>query len=78
MKYNMGTEEEQHMPPKSEAQKRAQRRYMANVATIQVRTTAEQKEAIQIHAKDRGESVNGFIQRAIRETMERDRQNRQM
>lgn len=24
------------------------------------------------HAKDRGETVNGFIKRAIRETMERD------
>ena len=64
------------MPPKTEAQKRAQQRYMASVATIQVRTTPEEREAIQAHAKAGGESVNGFIQRAIRETMERDEYRR--
>lgn len=37
-----------------------------------------QKEKIKAHADMGGESVNGFIQRAIREAMERDRQNRQM
>lgn len=30
------------------------------------------KERIQTHAKKRGESVNGFIGRAVNETMERD------
>ena len=30
------------------------------------------KEAVQAHAEARGESVNGFINRAIAETMERD------
>lgn len=30
------------------------------------------KETIQTHAEARGESVNGFINRAIDETMERD------
>ena len=30
------------------------------------------KETIQAHAEARGESVNGFINRAISETMERD------
>lgn len=32
------------------------------------------KETIRQHAADRGESVNGFITRAIHETMERDNQ----
>lgn len=32
----------------------------------------EQYEAIKAHASARGESVNGFIKRAITETMERD------
>lgn len=32
-----------------------------------------QKETIQAHAADQGESVNGFINRAIGETMERDK-----
>lgn len=31
-----------------------------------------QKEVIQAHAEARRESVNGFIKRAIAETMERD------
>lgn len=30
------------------------------------------KEAVQAHAEARGESVNGFINRAISEAMERD------
>ena len=32
----------------------------------------EQRDAIQVHATARGESVNGFINRAISEAMERD------
>lgn len=31
-----------------------------------------QKDIIQAHAQTNGESVNGFINRAIEETMERD------
>lgn len=31
-----------------------------------------QKETIQAHAEKLGESTNGFVQRAIRETIERD------
>ena len=33
-----------------------------------------QKETIQAHAEKLGESTNSFIQRAIRETIERDMQ----
>jgi len=36
-----------------------------------------QKEIIQAHAAARGESVNAFLNRAARETMERDREDRQ-
>jgi predicted HicB family RNase H-like nuclease len=32
-----------------------------------------EKDAIKAHAEARGESVNGFINRAIQETMERDK-----
>lgn len=60
------------MPPKTEAQKKAQRKYMESVATIQIRTTAEQRDTIKAHAEARGESVNGFINRAIDHEMERD------
>ena len=31
-----------------------------------------EREQIQAHAAERGESVNGFINRAIKEAMERD------
>lgn len=32
-----------------------------------------EKETIQAHAQENGESVNGFINRAIKETIERDK-----
>ena len=44
---------------------------------VLVRMPKGQKELIQAHAEAQGESTNGFINRAISETMERDsaRQN---
>lgn len=33
-----------------------------------------ERDVLQAHAIERGESVNGFINRAIREQMERDKQ----
>lgn len=39
---------------------------------VLVRMPKGQKEAIKAHAEARGESVNGFVNRAISETMERD------
>lgn len=56
----------------TEAQARAHKKYMEDVATIQVRTTTERREKIKVHADTQGESVNAFINRAIDETMERD------
>lgn len=41
--------------------------------TILTRVAKGQKVQIQAHAAERGESVNGFIIRAISETMERDK-----
>ncbi len=40
---------------------------------IKVRVSKGQKEAIQAHAEAKGESLNGFINRAIGETMDRDK-----
>lgn len=62
------------MKEKTEAQKRAQRKYMETVATIQIRTTADRRELIKAHAEAQGESVNGFINRAIDEQIERDKE----
>lgn len=57
----------------SEAQKRAVSKYMKeNYDEIKVRVGKGQKETIKAHADTQGESVNGFINRAIGETMERD------
>ena len=40
---------------------------------IKVRVPKGEKDLIQAHAEARGESTNGFINRAISETMERDK-----
>lgn len=58
----------------TEAQAKAHKKYMETVATIQVRTTADQRELIKAHAEAQGESVNGFINRAIDEQIERDKE----
>lgn len=60
------------MAEKTEAQKRAQKAYMEKFAVARVRMEREKYEAVQAHAAARGESVNGFINRAISEAMERD------
>ena len=44
-----------------------------NYDEIKVRVEKGQKDIIKAHAEARGESVNGFIGRAIDETMERDK-----
>ena len=59
--------------PVSRAQQEATARYEAKVYyKVLVRLPKGHKAEIQAHAEARGESVNGFIGRAIDETMERD------
>lgn len=60
------------MPEKTEAQKRAQQKYMEKYAVARVRIQNDEYEAIKAHAVARGESVNGFINRAITNQIERD------
>lgn len=43
-----------------------------NLKRIPLSVKKEYYEVIQAHAEGRGESVNGFIKRAIAETMARD------
>ena len=57
----------------TEAQAKAHLKYMEGVATIQIMTDANRREAIRNHAASCGESLNQFVNRAIDETMERDR-----
>lgn len=61
------------MAEKTEAQKRAQKAYMEKFVRVEVRMSAEKRVAVQAHADAHGESVNIFINRAITETMERDK-----
>ncbi len=59
--------------PVSKAQQRAVSKYMKeNYDVYQIRMPKGQKEVIKAHAEARGESVNGFVNRAISETIERD------
>lgn len=57
----------------SKAQQKAVNKYMAaNYDRINLTVKKGQKEIIKAHAEKTGESVNGFIERAIFETIERD------
>lgn len=57
----------------SKAQQRATANYVKKAYDrIEVKVTKGQKNVIQAHAEAQGESLNGFINRAISETMERD------
>ena len=69
----IGVERWDIMAPISEARRRANEKYNAKAYDeIKVRVEKGKKATIQAHADARGESVNGFINRAIDETMERD------
>lgn len=57
----------------TEARKRANEKYNAkSYDRINIAIPKGEKGKIKSHAEQRGESVNGFIKRAINETMERD------
>ena len=60
------------MPEKTEAQKKAQRKYMEKFMVAQVRMEREKYGRIQIHATAHNESVNGFINRAIDNQISQD------
>ena len=60
--------------PVSKAQQKAVSKYMKeNYDELKVRLPKGQKNTIKAHAEAQGESLNAFINRAITETMERDR-----
>lgn len=57
----------------SESQRKAVAKYMKkNYDELKVRVQKGQKEVIKAHADRRGESLNGFIKRAIDETIQRE------
>ena len=59
--------------PVSEAQLRATAKYKAeHYDVVKVNFPKGEKEEIRVHAESRGESLNAFVQRSVRETMARD------
>ena len=60
------------MSEKTEAQKRAQKAYMGKFVRVEIRMNPEDRDKLQAHAEAQGESVNGFVNRAILETIGRD------
>lgn len=58
--------------PASKAQQKAVSKYMKeNYDVYQIRMKKGQKDTIKAHAETHSESVNGFINRAIQEAIER-------
>lgn len=58
----------------SKAQQKATAKYnAANYDRLEVKVAKGQKVSIAAHAAAQGESMNGFLNRAISETMERDK-----
>lgn len=58
----------------TKAQQKAVNKYMAtNYDRINLTVPKGQKEEIKAHAESMGESVNGFISRAINQTMKNDK-----
>ena len=60
------------MAPISEARKRANDNYIKSLDEIKVRVPKGKKNEIKAHAENKGESLNGFVNRAIDETIKRD------
>ena len=57
----------------TEAQAKASREYMKKNTVLRVVVSKERKEIIEEYAKANGESMSAFINRAINETMEREK-----
>lgn len=64
---------ETNMAEKTEAQKKAQRKYMEKFVIAKARMEPDKYELVKAHAEARDGSVNAFINRAITETMEKDK-----
>lgn len=60
--------------PLSEARAKANKKYHDRFDDIKVRVPKGTRQAWQDYAAGRGESLNGFIQRAVSETIENDKE----
>lgn len=61
------------MAPASKAQQKAVAKYAKKAYDrIEVKVPKGKKDEIKAHAENKGESLNGFVNRAIDETIKRD------
>jgi len=61
--------------PSSEAKKKADAKYVLKAYDrLEIKVKKGRKAELMAHAAERGESLNGFVNRAIAETEERDKQ----
>ena len=60
----------------SEAQLKASKKYHEKFELIQFRVPKGKKQVLQEHAAERGESLNGFINRAVDQTLSSDDENK--
>ena len=58
----------------TEAQLRASKKYHEKLENVPFRVPKGEKQNIADHAQSCGESTNAFIYRAVKETIERDKQ----
>ena len=59
--------------PASKAQQKAVAKYMKNnYDELKIRVSKGNKDIIKAHAAEQGESLNGFVNREIDETIKRD------
>ncbi len=58
----------------TEAQLNASKKYHEKLDTLVLRVPKGEKEVIQTHAQEQGESMNAFLQRAVNETIVRDKE----
>lgn len=64
--------------PISDARKRANNKWREKFEEIRFRVPNGQKQMIQAHVSECGdESLNAFLVRAVRETIERDKQSKE-
>lgn len=73
MQYNIGILREGGVTvATSESQLKANQKYHAKFERIVIRVSLEEKQKIEAHASKQNESVNAFVQRAIRKIMAED------
>lgn len=70
----MSSMKEGERVPTYEYNKKYVDKYLEKLEEIKIRVAKGEKDKIKTHAESMGESVNGFINRAIEETMDRDKE----